>query len=77
MRKLNLIVVFESDMIEWKKTKKTTKCFLVASIIFYVVSIMNFIDKDTNTGIVFLCLGSSFLCLSSAHQNGNKNNKEP
>lgn len=39
--------------------------------------LMNFIDKDTNTGVVFLCLGSSFLCLSSAHQNGDKNNKEP
>ena len=62
-----------------KKNKKKINfiCFLVASIIFYVVSIMNFIDKDTNTGVVFLCLGSSCLCLSSAHQNGDKNNKEP
>ena len=74
-----------------KKDQKNNKekinfiCFLVASIIFYVVSIMNFIDKDTNTGVVFLCLGSSFLyCIVASYakkiyikrniRNGYRNN---
>ena len=57
------------------KEKITFICFLVASIGFYIVSIMNFIDKNTSIAVVFLCLGSSFLCLSSTHRNKDKNNK--
>lgn len=49
------------------KEKINFICFLVASIVFYIVSIINFIDKNTSTAVVFLCLGSSFLCLSSTH----------
>lgn len=51
-------------------------CFIVASICFYVISIMNFIDNNTSTSVIFLCLGSSFLCLSSTHLNKDKNNKK-
>lgn len=40
-----------------KKEKIDFICFLVASIIFYIVSIINFIDKNTSTGVVSLCLG--------------------
>lgn len=58
------------------KEKINFICFLIASIGFYIVSIINFIDKDTSTAVVFLCLGSSFLCLSSTHWNKDKNNKE-
>ncbi len=57
------------------KEKINFICFLVASIGFYIVSIINFIDKSTSTAVVFLCLGSSFLCLSSTHRNKDKNNK--
>ncbi len=59
-----------------KKEKIDFICFLVASIIFYIVAIINFIDKNTSTGVVFLCLGSAFLCLSSTHRNNDKNNKK-
>ena len=51
-------------------------CFLVASICFYIVALMNFIDKDISTAIIFLCLGSSFLCLSTTHLNRNDKNKK-
>lgn len=51
-------------------------CFIVASICFYVISIMNFIDNNTSTSVIFLCLGSSFLCLSFTHLNKDKNNKK-
>ena len=59
-----------------KKEKIDFICFLVASIIFYIVSIINFIDKNTSTGVVFLCLESACLCLSSTHRNNDKNNKK-
>ena len=41
------------------KEKINFICFLIASIGFYIVSIINFIDKDTSTAVVFLCLGLS------------------
>ena len=59
-----------------KKEKIDFICFLVASMIFYIVSIINFIDKNTSTGVVLLCLGSACLCLSSTHRNNDKNNKK-
>lgn len=58
------------------KEKITFICFLIASICFYIVSIMNFIDNNTSTAVIFLCLGSAFLCLSFTHLNKDKNNKE-
>ena len=61
---------------KYKKEKIDFICFLVASIIFYIVSIINFIDKNTSTGVVFLCLGSAVLWLSSTHRNNDKNNKK-
>lgn len=60
-----------------KKDKREKICFLAASICCYIISIVNFIDKTTTTAIIFLCLGSSFLCLSTTHLNKNdKNNKD-
>lgn len=50
-----------------KKEKICFICFLVDSICYYIVSIENFIDKDTNKGLIFFCLGSSFLFLSTTH----------
>lgn len=58
------------------KEKITFICFLIASICFYIVSIMNFIDNNTSTAVIFLCIGSAFLCLSFTHLNESKNNKE-
>lgn len=54
------------------KEKITFICFLIASICFYIVSIMNFIDNNTSTAVIFLCLGSAFLCLSFTHLNKDK-----
>ena len=58
------------------KEKITFICFLIASICFYIVSIMNFIDNNTGTAVTFLCLGSAFLCLPFTHLNKDKNDKE-
>ena len=47
-----------------KKQKIRCICFLLASICFFIVSIVNFMDKNTTTAIPYLLLGISFLLLS-------------
>lgn len=67
-----------------KKEKKREKIsfvgFLTASIIYFIGSMLNFIDKNTGTAVMFLCLGFSFLCLATTHldkdKSKDKNNKQ-
>lgn len=47
-------------------------CFLLTSICFFMVSIMNFMDKNTAPAIIFLLLGVSFLLLSTIHLKKDK-----
>lgn len=62
-----------------KKEKISFVGFLTASIIYFIGSILNFIDKNTDTAVMFLCLGFSFLCLATTHldsdKSKDKNNK--
>ena len=53
------------------KEKITFICFLIASICFYISAAFCFMDEatDSGMGVVNLCLGSAFLCLSSTHLN--------
>lgn len=46
--------------------------FLLASICFFIVSIMKFMDKNTASAIIFLLLGISFLLLSITHLKNDK-----
>lgn len=46
--------------------------FLTASICYFIGAILNFIDKNTGTAIMFLCLGFSFLCLALTHLDKDK-----
>ncbi len=55
-----------------KKEKISFICFLVASICYFIVGILNFIDKDNNTALIFLCLGLSNLCLAFTYLNKDK-----
>lgn len=57
-----------------KSDKISSICFAIASISFYVAAIINFIQKDTSMGVVYLCLGSTNLCLFSVFM--NKKDKE-
>lgn len=57
-----------------KSEKISFICFLVASICFYISSIIGIIIKDGSSWIVNLCLGSAFLCLSTIHLNKYKKN---
>lgn len=55
-----------------KKEKIRCICFLLASISFFIVSIVNFMDKNTTPAIPYLLLGISFLLLSTANLRKNK-----
>ena len=63
-----------------KREKMSFIGFLTASIIYFIGSILNFIDKNTGTATMLLCLGFSFLCLATTHldkdKNNDKNNKQ-
>ncbi len=54
-----------------KREKISFVCFLTASICFYISAIFCFMSEttDNSTGVVNLCLGSAFLCLSTTHLN--------
>ncbi len=55
-----------------KKEKIRFICFLLASLCFFIVSAINFIDKNTAHAIIFLLLGISFLLLSTTHLKNDK-----
>lgn len=62
---------------ENRKEKMTGICFLLISICFYLSAMMGFTGADGGNGVVNLCLGSAFLCLSSTHlsKGRDKDNK--
>ena len=70
---------------EKNSNKKIAGMYYFASLCFYIAAIINFINEDNNSmAVVFLCLGSSNLCLGSVYlnkdkdkdrDNVNKNNK--
>lgn len=52
-----------------KKLKKKLSLFYIASFFFYIASIIGFVSGNSNSmAVVWVCLGSSFLCLGSAHE---------
>ena len=69
---------------ENKTNKRVAALNYFTSLCFYIAAIINFINGDNNSmAVVFLCLGSSNLCLGSVYlnkdkdrDNVNKNNKK-
>ncbi len=61
-----------------KKEKPSFIGFLTASILYFVASILTFIDKNTSTATMWLCLGVTFLCLafSTLDKKEDKKNKD-
>ncbi len=48
-----------------EKEKKNKNSMLVPAILFYIAAIIGFVGGDTNMAVVWMCLGSMFLCLSA------------
>lgn len=59
---------------EDKANKIVSTLNYFTSVCFYIVSIIDFINKDNSMGIFYLCLGSMFLCLGTVWL--NKSNKK-
>ena len=55
-----------------EKEKIRCICFLFVSICFFIVSIVNFVDKNTMPARPYLLLGISFLLLSTTNLRKNK-----
>ena len=58
-----------------KKNKIVSILNYFSSICFYIVAIINFINDNSNTGVIYLCLGSTFLW-GSVYLNKDKEKKE-
>lgn len=54
-----------------KKISVTTLNYITA-ICFYLASIINFINDKTTIGIVWLCLGSTYICIASLNKKREK-----
>lgn len=54
-------------MTEKNKEKFVFTCFLISSICFLFIAVMNFLDGNTTIGVTFILLGVSFLFLSTTH----------
>ena len=52
-----------------KKGINKSILFYIASVLFFIASAIGFTSEDESSmAIVWLCLGSSFLCLGSTHK---------
>ena len=50
--------------------------YYLTCVLFYIVAIINFFNSDTTTGAVWLCLGSTFLCLGTSSKQKNNENDD-
>ena len=50
---------------EDKSNKIVSTLNYFSAVCFYIVSIIDFINKDNRMGVFYLCLGSTFLCLGT------------
>ena len=52
-----------------KEYKVSSTLFYLASVLFYISAIIIFVGGNHNSmAVVWLCLGSSFLCFGSLHK---------
>lgn len=52
--------------------KTTIALYYLASLLFYITAIIKFFDTGFSSGVVWLCLGSAFLCFGASAQSKNK-----
>ena len=57
-----------------KKGINKSILFYIASVLFFIASAIGFTSENKNSmAIVWLCLGSSFLCLGSTYKKKENN----
>ena len=57
-----------------KKGINKSILFYIASVLFFIASAIGFTSgNESSMAIVWLCLGSSFLCLGPAHKKKENN----
>lgn len=49
--------------------------FYAAAVLFYLSAIIHFAGGDRSAGVIWLALGSTFLCLGSVYARKAKKNK--
>ena len=52
--------------------KTTVTLYYIVSLLFYITAIIKFFNTGFSSGVVWLCLGSAFLCLGGSAQSKNK-----
>ena len=52
--------------------KTKVSLYYLASVLFYLAAIIKFFNTDSSSGVVWLCLGSAFLCFGGSAQSKNK-----
>lgn len=71
-QKSALNIVNQGENYKMNKNKFVRICYLIPSVCFYFLAITDFFNDDTSQAFIHLCLGSSFLCLSSVWMNKDK-----
>ena len=57
--------------------KKTVILYYASAVAFFALAASDLSAEETRTmGIIWLCVGSAFLCLASVFKNNNKNNED-
>lgn len=60
---------------QMKTNKVSGTLFYVAAVLFYLAAIINFAGSDRSSGVIWLALGSAFLCLGSMYARKAKKSK--
>ncbi len=59
-----------------KNNKIVSILYFTSALCFYVCAIINFTGKDSGMGTMYICLGSTFLCLGIVWLNKGSNGKD-
>ena len=60
-----------------KEYKISSTLFYVSAVLFYLAAIINIVGgNNTSMSIVWLCLGSTFLCVGSLHSKKSKESND-
>ncbi len=48
----------------------------VSAVLWYLIAVIKFVNSDNSSGVIFLALGSTSLCLGSTHIVKSKNDTD-